>query len=105
MPDETTLGADFARAFCDKDADRVRELVHPEIDFHGLTPSRACEASDPDALIELLFSDWLPDKDRVDAIEAIESDTVADRERVGYRFSVTNPDVPSTVHNVRGRLN
>ena len=30
MPDETTLGADFARAFCDKDADRVRELVHPE---------------------------------------------------------------------------
>ena len=92
VPDETTPGADFARAFCEKDAARVRELVHPEIDFRGLTPSRAWEAADPEALIALLFSDWLPDKDRVDGIEAIESDTVVDRERVGYRFSVTNPD-------------
>ena len=30
MPDETTLRADFALAFCDKHADRLRELVHPE---------------------------------------------------------------------------
>ena len=70
----------------------MRDLLHPEIDFHGLTPSRAWEASDPDALIEIFFTDWLPEKDRIEAIEAIESDTVVDRERVGYRFSVSNPD-------------
>jgi hypothetical protein len=88
----TTIGADFARAFAAKDARRIRELVHPEIDFQGLTPSRSWEAADPDALVSLLFDEWLPDKDEVESLERIESDTVADRERVGYRLRVTNPD-------------
>jgi hypothetical protein len=88
----TTLGADFARAFASKDARRIRELVHPEIDFRGLTPSRSWEASDPEALVSILFDEWLEDKDEVESVESIESHTVADRERVGYRFRVTNPD-------------
>jgi hypothetical protein len=40
---QTTLGADFAQAFAAKDGGRVRELVHPEIDFRALTPSRNWE--------------------------------------------------------------
>jgi len=92
MPQETTLGADFARAFCDKDSARVRELLHAEIDFRGLTPNRFWEASDRDEVVEILFGNWLEDNDHVDGLEGIEADTVADRERVGYRFSVSNPD-------------
>ena len=92
MPQQTTVGADFARAFAEKDADRMRELLHPEIDFHALTPSRAWEATGQDAVLEVLFENWLEDKDRVDAVERIEGDTVVDRERVGYLLSVTNPD-------------
>jgi hypothetical protein len=92
VPQETTLGADFARAFCEKDAARVRELLHPEIDFSGLTPSRLWEGGDPDAVVEILFGNWLEDKDHVEGIEDIDGDTVADRERVGYRFTVSNPD-------------
>ena len=88
----TTLGADFARAFADKDAARIRELLHPEVDFRGLTPSRSWEATGQDAVIDILFGSWLEDKDRVEALEGVQEDAVADRERVGYRCSVTNPD-------------
>jgi hypothetical protein len=92
MPRRTTIGADFARAYADKDAGRIRELMHPEVDFRGLTPSRFWEAGDPDAVVEILLANWLEDSDRVEALEGIDGDTMADRERVGYRFSVTNPD-------------
>jgi hypothetical protein len=77
---------------CEKDATRIRELVHPEIDFRGLTPNRFWEASGPDDVVEILFANWLEDDDQVEEIVGIEGDTVADRERVGYRFTVTNPD-------------
>jgi hypothetical protein len=88
----TTLGADFARAFAGKDSARMRELLHPEVDFKGLTPSRSWEASGADAVIDILFGSWLEDTDQVEGLEAVEDDAVADRDRVGYRCSVTNPD-------------
>jgi hypothetical protein len=87
-----SLGSDFARALAAKDAERLRELVHPEIDFRGLTPSRAWEANDPAELMSLLLDEWFADKDEITGIESMESDEFADRERVGYRYSVTNPD-------------
>ena len=88
----TTLGTDFARAFADKDADRIRELVHPEIDFRALTPNRNWEATDADSLVALLFDSWLEDEDEVEALDKVETDSFADRERVGYRLSVSCPD-------------
>ena len=88
----TTLGADFARALAAKDAEAIRELVHPEIDFRGLTPSRAWEAGDRDGLVSILLESWFEEDDEIEALESVETDSVADRERVGYRFSVTNPD-------------
>jgi hypothetical protein len=66
--------------------------VDPDIDFRGLTPSRSWEASDADALVELLFDSWIPAKDEVQGVEHVESDSFADRERVGYRFRMRNPD-------------
>jgi hypothetical protein len=92
MDTRTTLGTDFAHAFAGKDGDRIRELVHPEIDFKGLTPNQNWEASDPDALVSILFEQWLEDSDEVEGIESVESDAFADRERVGYRLSVSAPD-------------
>ena len=87
-----TLGTDFAQAFAAKDADRIRELVHPEVDFRSLTPNRNWEASDADSLVEILFENWLEDSDEVEALEAVETDSFADRERVGYRLRVSCPD-------------
>jgi hypothetical protein len=89
---QTTLGAEFARAFAGKDAARIRELVHPEIDFRGLTPNQSWEADEADALVSILFDDWLEDSDQVESLECVESDSFADRERVGYRLAVNCPD-------------
>jgi hypothetical protein len=88
----TTLGAEFARAFAAKDTARIRALIHPQIDFRALTPNQFWEASGPDAVLSILFDDWLEESDEVRALEQLESDTVVDRERIGYRFSVRNPD-------------
>ena len=92
VQDRTLLGAEFARALAVKDFGRIRELLHPEIDFRGLTPNRIWEASDADAVISAVLRNWFEESDEIEALEALESDIVADRERVGYRFSVNKPD-------------
>jgi hypothetical protein len=44
----TTVGAEFARALAAKDSSRMLDLLHPEIDFRGLTPNRvALSERDP----------------------------------------------------------
>jgi hypothetical protein len=90
----TTLGTRFAEALAVKDFDRVESLLHPEIDFAGLTPSREWAASDPAAVIRDILRQWLEESDEVDEVLTIDSDSVADRERVGYRFAGHNDDGP-----------
>lgn len=88
----TTAGVEFARALAEKDSERLRELLDPAIDFRGLTPSRAWEAGGVEGVLATLLGSWFEDKDEIESLERVETDTVADRERVGYRFSVRNPD-------------
>jgi hypothetical protein len=92
MPEPTTVGAEFARALAAKDFSRLRELMDSEIDFRGMTPNRIWEATDPDAVISTVLRLWFEDSDEIEGLDQLESDTVVDRERVGYRFSVRNPD-------------
>ena len=61
------------------------------MDFRGLTPGRNWEAIGPDGVIDAL-SLWFEDSDRIEELLALDSDAFADRERVGYRFRVRNPD-------------
>lgn len=92
MQETTTLGTDFAQALAAKDRERLAELLHPDVDFHGLTPSRGWEARDRESLIEILLDAWFEDKDEIRSVESVETGVVSDRERVGYRFTVENPD-------------
>jgi hypothetical protein len=92
MQRTTTLGAEFARALAAKDASAIRDLIHPEIDFRGLTPNRSWETSDRDELVSILLGSWFEDDDQIEALDWLDSDSFADRQRVGYRFSVSNPD-------------
>lgn len=85
------LGEAFARAVAAKDHDGVRALLHSDVDFRGMTPSRVWEASDPDAVVETLRA-WFEDEDHIRAVEAVETGSFADRERVGYRFLIENPE-------------
>jgi hypothetical protein len=88
----TTLGPDFARALAAKDSSRLLDLLHPQIDFRGLTPNRSWEATDRDAVVSVLLGEWFEEGDEIEGLERLETDVVADRERVGYRFNVGNPD-------------
>jgi hypothetical protein len=94
---QSRLGAAFAEAFTAKDFERVVALLHPEIDFRGLTSSRAWEASGPRALVDDVLRLWLEDSDVVEEVLDIQTDAVADTERVGYRFRGHNPDGPFIV--------
>ena len=86
----TSLGEQFARALAVKDFGLIADLLHPEIDFRGMTPSRNWEAARPDAVIGEILRSWFDDEDEIQALEQLETGVVADRERVGYRFSVDN---------------
>jgi hypothetical protein len=93
MPETaTTLGTEFARALAAKDYARVLDLIHPEIDFRALTPNRFWEESSAEAVISGVLHQWFEDSDEIEALEWVESDSFSDRERVGYRFSVSNPE-------------
>ena len=40
----------------------------------------------------MILGNWFAPGDHIEAVERIENDTVADCERVGYRFRVNNDD-------------
>jgi hypothetical protein len=42
-----TLGEDFARAVAAKDHEGVRALLHPDVDFRAMTPSKVWEGDRP----------------------------------------------------------
>jgi hypothetical protein len=92
MSEAATPGTEFAHALADKDFGRIRALMHPEIDFRALTPRRNWEPSDADAVVTDVLRTWFDDSDEIQSLERLESDAFADRERVGYRFSVRNPE-------------
>ncbi len=75
----------------------MRELLHPDIDFRALTPNRSWEASGPDAVAALFLEDWFEESDQIEELLQLDSDSVADRQRVGYRFRVNCPDGPFIV--------
>jgi len=85
------LGQAFAHALAAKDHAGVLNLLHPEVDFRAMTPSRIWEADHPDDVLKALGT-WFDDGDVIDGIERLETDRFADRERVGYRLRVSNED-------------
>ncbi len=87
---DESLGMQFARAVAAKDHARVRELIHPEIDFWAMTPEEIYDAGDPDEIVGVL-EEWFGEGDLIEGIELLDGDSFADRERVGYRLSVTRP--------------
>jgi len=87
-----SLGERFARALAAKDFDRLVSLLHPEVDFRGMTPGRFWEASNAVQAVHEIVRSWFEDSDQIDELLQVETSRVADRERVGYRLAVTNPD-------------
>lgn len=88
----TSLGEQFAQALAEKDFERILSLFDPEVDFRGVTPRRFWKAENPQALVGDVLQTWFDDSDQIEALEKLETDAFADRERVGYRLRINNPE-------------
>lgn len=86
----TAVAEAFARAVAAKDHERLRALLHEDLDFRAMTPGRVWEGSDPDAVLAAL-DQWFDQDDAIEEVVSLDLDEFADRERVGYRFRVRNP--------------
>jgi hypothetical protein len=87
------IGERFARAIAAKDAPALLGLLAPEVDFRAMTPVRFWESNSAVEVVDdVVFGKWFEPTDLIESIEGIENDVVMDRERVGYRFRVTNAD-------------
>ncbi len=93
----TSLGEEFAQALSRKDFDGVTRLLHPQVDFRGLTPGRTWEASDASSVVENVLKSWFEPSDELERLVSTQTDAFADRERIGYRLEGHNPDGPFVV--------
>jgi len=78
----------FVEALAAKDREALAALFDPQVDFRGVTPGRAWEASDPEGVVEILLGSWFEPQDHIQ--ETLEADTepVMGRERLRYRLRV-----------------
>jgi hypothetical protein len=88
----TPLGATFVQALAARDHARMTSLLHPEVDFGGMTPGRCWQANTATQVVEEILRSWFDDRDRIDEVLQVDTTWVADRQRVGYRLAVSNPD-------------
>ncbi len=90
---ETAAGEQFVKAIATKDEAALLDVLHPHLNFKGLTPGRFWEVESAKELVdEIILGKWFEEKDRIEGIEHIETDTVGGRHRIGYRFRVANDD-------------
>jgi hypothetical protein len=92
-----SLGEAFAQALSRKDFDEVSRLLHPQVDFRGLTPGRMWEASDARTVVDDVLTTWFEPSDEIERLVSTQTDAFADRARVGYRLEGRNPDGPFVV--------
>jgi hypothetical protein len=87
------MGERFARCLADKDADGLKALLRPDVDFRALTPGRAWESTDANQIVdETILGTWFDDRRDIVELLRVDTDTVGHLERVGYRFRIQQPD-------------
>ena len=93
----STLGRRFVEALAARDRDGLTAVLHPHVDFRGMTPNRFWEAADPAAVLDIVLGNWFEPSDRVDEVVLVESDAFADREQLRFRLKGNNADGPFVV--------
>jgi hypothetical protein len=92
------LGKAFVQAIAARDEATLLELLAPDVDFRAMTPARFWECHRADDLVaDILLGTWFEESEHVEAVESLETETIADTERVGYRLRVVNRDGPFAV--------
>ncbi len=91
------LGARFVDALAARDRERLAAVLHPEIDFRGLTPNRVWEAGDAESVVDIVLGRWFEPSDEIEELVLVEGDTVADREQLRFRLRGHNASGPFVV--------
>lgn len=90
-------GRMFAAALAGKQVAVLTGLLAPDVDFRGLTPGRAWEATSAAGVLEVLLDHWFEPTDVIDELLAVSTSFVADRRHVSYRLAGHNADGPFVV--------
>lgn len=97
VPTTASLGARFVDALAAKDHAGLAAVLHPDVDFRGLTPNRVWEATDAAGVLDIVLAQWFAPADELEQLVLVESDTFADREQLRFRFAGRNEDGPFVV--------
>jgi len=86
-----TAGERFVTALAAKDADGLRAVLDPALDFRALTPGRFWECDGVDDLVDrVVLGHWFEPTDHITGLLRVDTEDVGARHRVGYRLAVTN---------------
>ena len=87
------VGERFARALAAKDAEQMKALLSPGLDFRAMTPLKFWESDNVDVIVDrTILGTWFAPDRRITRLSAMESGDVGSVHRVGYQFEVTRPD-------------
>jgi len=92
-----SAGEALARSIAAGDRAALVRLLAPQLDFKAVTPSRAWEAGTAEEVADIVLGRWFGGDRHITSVEHIDTDSVADCERVGYRFRATTPDGEAVV--------
>jgi ketosteroid isomerase-like protein len=93
----TTVGEQWVTAIAARDSAGLAALLTDDIDFRGLTPRKAWEATTPAEVVDVVLGTWFDDGTSIDEVEEVTTDEVADTHRVGYRFRTTTAEGPHLI--------
>ena len=85
-----SVGDRFVHSLLAKDWTGVETVIDPVVDFRGLTPGSAWQATSAKSLTESVFQVWFEPNDDIYEIVAISEDAITTRSRIAYRFRLRN---------------
>ena len=88
----------LVQAIADHDRAALTSVLAPEVDFRGLTPGRAWEASTPLEVADVVLGHWFEDSDHVEALTRFQRGPAVEAvQQAAYRFDLVNDRGPHTV--------
>jgi hypothetical protein len=91
-----STGGRLVEAITTHDPQSLRGLFADSVDFKAVTPRRFWEASTSDEAVDVILGHWFEESDHIDSATHDEG-SVADTQRVSYRFEISNADGPQVV--------
>jgi hypothetical protein len=94
------LGRQLVRAVVSKDAGALRALFSTPVVFRAVTPRRFFDAETAIGVVDVVLGVWFGPDRTVTGVAFVETDAVADVNKVSYRLEVDGSSGPTVVEQV-----